>query len=130
MLAGQTVDSHRHSLVQQMARLLLDATREPLKRYLRVIAADLWDIGVPRTVRLARVTLGDHIEARLPRVPVPTLVVRGGRDPLMPQEWAEEAAALLPGGQLVVIPGYAHIVHFAAPDAFVAVLRPVLEAME
>jgi pimeloyl-ACP methyl ester carboxylesterase len=130
VLAGPTVDPHRHSVVQQMARLLLDATREPLKRYLRVILADLWDIGVPRAVRLARVTLHDHIEARLPRVAVPTLVVRGGRDPLVPQEWAEEAAALLPDGQLVVIPGYTHIVHVAAPDAFVAVVRPFLEAME
>ena len=42
----------------------------------------------------------------------------------------KEAAALLPAGRLVVIPGSAHIVHFAAPDAFVAVVRPFLEAME
>ena len=128
VLAGPTVDPHRHSVVQQTARLLLDATREPARRYLRVIMADLWDIGVPRAIRLACVTLRDHIEVRLPRVPVATLVVRGGRDPLVPQDWAEEAAALLPDGRLVVIPGYAHIVHFAAPDAFVAVVRPFLEA--
>ena len=61
---------------------------------------------------------------------VPTLVVCSGHDPLVPQDGAEEAAALLPDGRLVIIPGYAHIVHFAAPDGFVAVVHPFLEATE
>lgn len=46
------------------------------------------------------------------------LVVRGGRDFIVPQRWAEEAAALLPRGELVVIPGAPHVVNYTAPEPF------------
>lgn len=127
VLVGPTVDARRRSLGPQAARLALDAPREPLRRYVRILVPDLVEIGVPRAVRLAGVALRDRIEERLPAVGVPTLVIRGGRDPLVPQEWAEAVVALLPQGHLVTIPGSGHVVHFAAPDAFVDAVRPFLQ---
>ncbi|HEX2088386.1 MAG TPA: alpha/beta fold hydrolase [Actinomycetota bacterium] len=56
----------------------------------------------------------------------PTLVVRGSRDMMVPQRWAEEAAALLPNGRLAVVPGAAHCVNYSAPQPFVDVLRRFL----
>ena len=43
---------------------------------------------------------------------VPTLVVRGGRDPICTQRWAEEIVQLLPNSQLLVIPCGAHVVTY------------------
>lgn len=125
ILVGPTVDPARHTLVQQGARLLLDGTREP-RRYLRLLLGNCLKIGLREGVQLARVVLADHIEDNLPRLAVPTLVVRGERDPLVPQRWAEEATRLLPSGHLVVIPRVAHVAHYDAPDAFVAIACPFL----
>ncbi len=59
--------------------------------------------------------MNDAIEKKLPRMRQPTLVVRGGRDPLVSQPWAEEAAALLPAGALAVVPGAGHAVNYNSP---------------
>ena len=127
ILVGPTVDPARHTLLQQGARLLLDGTREP-PRYLLLLLGDCLKIGLREGVQLTRVVLADHIEANLPRLAVPTLVMRGERDPLVPQRWAEEATRLLPWGRLAVIPRVAHVAHYDAPDAFVAIARPFLAA--
>lgn len=55
------------------------------------------------------------IEHRLPLVEASTLVVVGERDPIVPLEWATQAAALPPRGSLAVVPG-AHVIMYSAPD--------------
>jgi 2-hydroxy-6-oxonona-2,4-dienedioate hydrolase len=68
--------------------------------------------------------LRDPVEEKLPLVEAPTLVVRGGRDLIVSQRWAEEFAALLPRGRLLVVPGAAHAVNYDDPEALAdAVLR-------
>lgn len=52
--------------------------------------------------------LADEIEGKLPAVDVPVRVVRGARDPLVPQQWAERVAMLAPHGRLAVVPGAGH----------------------
>lgn len=54
-------------------------------------------------------------------------MVRGSRDPIVPQRWAEEVARLLPRGRLEVIPGGPHVVNYTVPAEFVRVIRPFLE---
>src|SRR5947208_3308850 len=58
---------------------------------------------------------------------VPVLVVRGTRDPIVPQRWAEEAARRLPQGRLVVVRGAAHTMNFTSPDELARVVRPFVE---
>ena len=70
--------------------------------------------------------LSDALEAELPHVPVPTIVMRGERDPLVTQHWAEEATALLPSGQLIVMPDAAHTLTYNSPEALANVVRSVL----
>jgi pimeloyl-ACP methyl ester carboxylesterase len=77
---------------------------------------DVRDAGVRRVAATFRQSLDDPIEAKLPLVAVPTLVVRGGLDPVVPQRWAETAARLAPLGELVVVPGAPHNVNYSAAD--------------
>jgi len=52
--------------------------------------------------------LRDRMENRLPKVIAPVLVVRGDRDPIVSESWAEQVARLAPQGRLIVVPGAAH----------------------
>ena len=116
VLVGPTVDRHARSLVRQAARLALDTAREPIGLwplatwdYLTFVARG----GAPMFLELLR----DALEARLPLVGAPTLVVRGARDAIVTQRWAEEVARLLPEGRLLVVPGSAHAVNYHCPAA-------------
>ena len=66
------------------------------------------------------------IEEKLPQVRMPTLVVRGDRDRLVSQPWAERVAALLPQGRLVVVPGAAHTMSRFWPSDLADAARPFL----
>lgn len=127
ILVGPTVDPAHHTLLQQGVRLLLDGTREPL-RFLLLLGGDCLKIGPREGVQLVRAVLSDRIEENLPRMTVPTLVVRGEHDPLVPPRWGEEATRLLPSARLAVITGVAHVAHYDAPDRFVSLARPFLDA--
>ncbi len=58
---------------------------------------------------------------------VPALVVRGSRDSIVTQRWAEEAARLLPKGRIVVVSGSAHVANVDAPSEFARVIRAFLD---
>lgn len=127
ILVAPTIDPARRTRRQQFARFLLDIPREPLA----LIPVALWDYltaGLLRVLRTLGHALQDRVEEKLPRVRVPTLVVCGERDPLVPRDWAERAARLLPSGALHVIPGAAHAVNFNSPEELVRVILPFLEA--
>jgi 2-hydroxy-6-oxonona-2,4-dienedioate hydrolase len=80
-----------------------------------------------RAWRTLKLVIADKIEEKLPRIQAPTLVVRGAKDPVVPQRWAEEVARLLPKGQLIVIPGCPHTLNYSAPLEFVRVMRLFLQ---
>jgi 2-hydroxy-6-oxonona-2,4-dienedioate hydrolase len=124
VLQGPTVDPDARSWRGQLARWVRNAPYErPAMSAL--IAADYWDAGLARVFHTFRDALDDPIERKLPAVTAPALVVRGEKDPIVPQRWAEDAARLLPKGRLVVVEG-AHTLNFAAPDPFVAAILPFL----
>ena len=125
VLLGPTVDPRARSALPQVVRWLRDVPREP-RSLGPVIARDLLDMGLHRALCTYRYMLQDCMEAKLPHIRVPTLVVRGTRDPTVPQRWAEEAARLLPLGRLVVIPGAAHTLNYNSPLEVVRVVRPFL----
>jgi 2-hydroxy-6-oxonona-2,4-dienedioate hydrolase len=125
VLQGPTVDPEARTTLQQIARWQLDSPREPPSQAL-IIMRDYRDCGIRRVVRTFRYSLQDRIEEKLPRMQVPTLIVRGGRDPIVPQRWAEEATRLLPKGRLIMIPGAAHTVNYNSPLELARVVRPFL----
>ncbi|MBA3416014.1 MAG: alpha/beta hydrolase [Chloroflexia bacterium] len=122
VLVGPTGDPEAAGLLGMFARLLADVPREPLSA-LPLQAFDYLTAGPLRDFRTAREMVCDPFVAKLPRVPHPVLVVRGERDPIAPQRWAAEIVALLPAGELAVVPGAAHIVNYSHPAALVALVR-------
>jgi pimeloyl-ACP methyl ester carboxylesterase len=67
-------------------------------------------------------SLTDRIENQLPLVQAHTLVVRGERDALVPQRWAERVVRLLPDAELAIIPHAAHTVAFTDADKVAAAI--------
>lgn len=114
ILQGPTMDPHARTAVRQVSRWLATSVFERKSEGL-VLLRDLVDLGLRRLVGMVEIGLNDPIEQKLPHVQVPTLVVRGSLDMIVPETWAEEATALLPNGRLVVIEGAAHTINYSQP---------------
>lgn len=66
---------------------------------------------------------------RLPRIGVPTLIVHGARDNAVPVAHARNAARLIPGAQLSVVPDAGHWVQRDRPSAVLAAISDFLAAV-
>jgi 2-hydroxy-6-oxonona-2,4-dienedioate hydrolase len=125
VLVGPTMDSHARTAWQQFLRLAIDSLREaPSQPFL--VAYDYAAFGFRRFRQTFYYAIADRIEDKLPRVEAPTLVVRGERDPIVPQPWAAEIVRRLPRGRMAVVPGAAHTVNYMAPDALADLVRGFL----
>lgn len=61
---------------------------------------------------------------------VPTLIVWGDQDRIIPVEHAYAAHELMPGSELVVVPGAGHFVPFETPEPFLDALEGFLDSTE
>ncbi len=126
ILVSPTMDPKARTIHQEAGRLLLDTPCEPL-HFLPVLLREYALAGIPRTIRTLQYAFEDPMEEHLHRVHIPTLVVRGSRDPIVPQDWVEEVNRLLPNSQLVVVQGAGHAVNFNSPDRLVHLVRSFLQ---
>ena len=117
VLAGPSVDRHARTASAQIIRWLRDWPGERPSLALAHIR-DFAHAGLRRSLGTFRCTLADRIEEKLPLIRTRTLVVRGTRDTIVPQAWAEEVARLLPRGELTLIPGGPHCVNYSTPRQF------------
>lgn len=62
----------------------------------------------------------------LATIRVPTLIITGELDTLIPPKESEAMAATIPGSELVVIPGVGHVSNLEDPQAFNAAVRSFL----
>ncbi|GHH01268.1 alpha/beta fold hydrolase [Comamonas sp. JC664] len=67
--------------------------------------------------RLRDVLAADYL-SRLHALQVPTLVIQGGRDLLVPPRAARDVAEHIPGARLALIPSASHLPYMSHPDAF------------
>lgn len=125
VLQGPTTDPRRRPPAKTLAAWMVHNVREP-SGMTKIMALDYWHAGLHRVIRTFRMSLEDPIEGKLPHVRVPTLVVRGSRDVIVTQAWAEEVTRLLPRGRLVVIPGVMHTINFYQPLELTRVVLPFL----
>jgi 2-hydroxy-6-oxonona-2,4-dienedioate hydrolase len=128
VLQGPPVEADARNLFAQLLRLMKDSRFEPNSMSL-IMARDYAAAGVRIAWETVRQVLNHPIEERLPEMRVPTMVVRGSRDAVISQRWAEEVTSLLPDGRLRVIPGAAHTLNYAMPLEFSRVIRPFLEGV-
>ncbi|WP_336644766.1 alpha/beta fold hydrolase [Microbacterium sp. USHLN186] len=106
VLAGPTVNSASRTVRAQAGYLLWDLVRERptviwrgAREYLR---------GGPHLLRKMRATIAHRPELVYPRVRVPTLVLRGQRDPLAPMTWCREIVDAIPDARFEEIPDHGH----------------------
>jgi 2-hydroxy-6-oxonona-2,4-dienedioate hydrolase len=125
VLVGPTTDGSARSEPRQIARWIASALYErPSLPF--VLARDALDAGPRRIWETFEASLTDRVEERLPLVRAPTLVVRGERDPIVPQRWAEEVTARLPDARLVVVPRGGHALNYSRPRDLARLVRAFL----
>jgi pimeloyl-ACP methyl ester carboxylesterase len=107
-------------------RALNDFVREPPSLW-AIMFQDFLDAGPRRTVLTLRSLQQCRLEAWLPRVDVPALVVGGERDRIVPGWWLDKVAALLPQGRVAVIRQARHVPNFSHPAQLAALVRPFVE---
>jgi pimeloyl-ACP methyl ester carboxylesterase len=74
------------------------------------------DIDLPMFLRMLR-SAGEHSAADLlPSLDLPALVIAGDKDSFTPPAYAEEMAAALPQGELLMVPGGTHVVPIEQPE--------------
>jgi pimeloyl-ACP methyl ester carboxylesterase len=130
ILVSPTVDPAARTFRRQLPRFLKTATAERASIVL-VLGRDFLRTGLRRLRCEMVIAFEDRIEQKLPLISVPVLVIRGERDAIVPQAWAEEVARRLRAGELRVIPGKGHALNYSAADELMRIIQPFLrEASE
>ena len=111
VLLAPTTNPAERTLGTQARHLLADLLRERPSANAIVLVDYLFRCGIPYFLSQVPNLLEDHIEDRLPLVQAKTLVVRGDRDPIVPREWANRVAALLPNASSREVAGPHVIMH-------------------
>lgn len=117
VLVAPTVDvRHRHAL-SQLARLGVDLLGESPKVLL--LGAREYLRAGPHLRRKVRAMMVHRPEESYPRIAAPTLVVRGARDRVSPEEWTDAVAAAIPRSRMFEVEGHGHetLIRDAAPAA-------------
>lgn len=122
VLIGPTVDANARTLPRQIGRLVVAGVWERVS-LIPIVVRDYMRMGLRRLRGELGEMFADAIELRLPRIGVPTLVIRGARDAVVPLRWAREVAALLRDVAVVTIDGGAHAVQFSEPEAVADAVR-------
>lgn len=121
VLAGPTVEPVARSFPRMAGRLMANLLHEP-PGIAAIGTFDYVAFGPRHAVVIGRRALAHRIEDVLPELPMPCLVVRGGRDGLISADWAATCAQLAPAGRLAVIEGVAHAVNYSAPHQLAALV--------
>lgn len=127
VLQGPTVDPAARSYTGQFRRWWKNRHLEGRREKGPIVVRDYWECGPWRLIRTFGYAIEQDLAKLLPRVQCPALVVRGERDPIVPQRWAEEVTRLVPRGELLVLEGnVAHTANFEAPEELVRAVTPFL----
>lgn len=107
ILLSPTVNNKERTAPLQFWRLLQDTFREPLVSNLMLLS-DYIKFGPLRYLKTQRHMIADTIETYLAQCTRPTLIVRGGRDKIVPSDWVEFLRATLKSGSLAEIKAGPH----------------------
>ncbi len=126
VLLAPTMDPRTRRIPELLRRWRLEMrTQSPSLR--RLMMRDYLRAGFGRAIGTVRHALDDRIEDKLPHLEVPTLVVRGTRDPIVDDRWATEVTRLLPDARLRRLPGATHAINHEMPLQTARVVAPHLE---
>jgi pimeloyl-ACP methyl ester carboxylesterase len=111
---GPTTGKQHGSLGQVLLTLLRDSPREPF-RYKPLALQMFLQMGLPRYLATVRRMWQDDAFLHAACVNAPYLVLRGARDPVVPEAVARRLARHLPHGAYARVEGGWHVVHFSWP---------------
>lgn len=107
VLIAPTVNPRERTLAKQTMRFLQDIALVHPKAFGYGVA--LYAKAGPRWyMKNLRPMLEHRVELVLPEITAPTLVIRGEHDRIVPRDWAEEVAGLVPDGRYAEVPGRGH----------------------
>jgi pimeloyl-ACP methyl ester carboxylesterase len=97
-----------------------------------VRASFAWSMSKGDTWAIHSITTGnadqtEAVDGALGSISIPTLVVWGAEDQLVPIADGRDFAARIPGARMVVIPACGHAPCIENPEAFLAAVRPFLD---
>ncbi|MBV9850058.1 MAG: alpha/beta hydrolase [Armatimonadetes bacterium] len=116
-LLGPTTGPALESFWRYALGLLLDGLVEP-PAYNLTLLKMYAQMGLPRYVATLRHMMADDPLAQIDRVQAPCLVLRGGKDGIVPERAARELAAALPRGEYRELDSTAHAAGFNTPELF------------
>ena len=80
--------------------------------------------------QMAAIVANGDRRAKLAQVAVPTLVIHGDADPLVPLEGGKDTAASITGAELMVIPGMGHDLPLELVDMIADAVAKVTQRAE
>ena len=126
LMIGPTMDANNRSSWSQILRLVEAMPFERLS-LIPVVAYEYLLCGPRRLFGSLGHALNDPIEAHLPQILVPAVVLRGARDPIAPADWVRQLARLLGASSpAVTIAETGHAVNFSAPDKLLPLVIDLL----
>jgi 2-hydroxy-6-oxonona-2,4-dienedioate hydrolase len=125
VLQGPVTDPRARSLRKIAMRGQLELPLEIPQ--LPVMVRDYIRGGPRRFVETLRLALSFPMEAYLPRLTMPTLVLRGEWDPIAPRDYCEDLARQLPDGRVEDVPMTGHAAYHTAPGRMTDALRRFLD---
>lgn len=129
ILVGPSGDPGVRNTLRLVMRFMNNSVREPLSSW-AIMFKDFLKAGPRRTLSTLRNLQQCPLEPWLPQVDVPALVVRGGRDRIVPMWWVDRVTELLPQGQAVAIPEAAHVPNYSHPERMAALVRAFVESRD
>ena len=120
VLVGSTVGEDYVPAWRYAVGLLVDGTREPLV-YNLLLARMYAQQGIPRYLATTRKMLEDEPLKHADEVRAPCLVLRGGRDGIIPDAVARRLAAALPRGEFRRLEGASHALNFSRASEFIEI---------
>lgn len=115
-----------HANATSLARALVHAPW----RVLPALVTEAMRVGLLPVVRGAATALTVDVRGELVSLNLPTLLVWGSRDPLVPPELEAQWRAGIPHAELVTIPGASHLPMLEAPAELADALLRFLEPLE
>lgn len=126
VLAAPTLNLYERTFFRQLLRFLQDAFYEPFT-LMYIAVFDYLNFGFFRAIATIKYAFRDRIEDKLPLIKIPVLIVRGEYDTVVPHDWSEMLAKLLPNGKLITIAGETHGVNYNAPKQFAEAIKRFLK---
>jgi 3-oxoadipate enol-lactonase len=128
ILADKVLAGGTGILVEKQVRMLLSPDTLARRRDLAVATEVMIRRASPSGVAAALRGMAERPDARpqLPTIGVPTLVVAGAEDAIVPLATHQAMAAQIPDAELAIIPGAGHLSPFESPEPVNAAVRELI----